>query len=82
ARPGPNSRPRQRTPVNWLKRSGNQGEPSEPAFTPGVHGQPHDTATEGLPPAAASRAPGYCGIGGPPPATTSKSRPRAADRPR
>ncbi|MDF2051428.1 hypothetical protein, partial [Arthrobacter sp. Cr_A7] len=53
---GPNSRPRQRTPINWLKRSANQREPSEPASPPS-HGQPNDTTAQGLPPAAASRAP-------------------------
>ena len=36
APPGPNSRPRQRTPFNWLRRSGNQGESREPRWWPQV----------------------------------------------
>ena len=47
APPGLNSRPRQRTSFNWLERSGNQGEPCEPAFhlghwTTQRHRQPLD----------------------------------------
>jgi len=85
APPGPHSRPRQRTPFNWLQRSGNQGEPREPAFHP-VPGTTNDTTAYGLPPTDADPAPGDCGMGGPPRPTTRTSRPRRrtarGDRPR
>jgi hypothetical protein len=32
----PTRRPRQRTPLNWLERSGNHGEPGEPALSPSL----------------------------------------------
>ncbi|MDT0197493.1 hypothetical protein Q9R30_19300, partial [Arthrobacter sp. AB6] len=49
---GPDSRPRQRTPFNWLQRSGNQGEPREPALPPSG---PRTTTT--LPAPACRRLP-------------------------
>nr|AFK89349.1 hypothetical protein [Arthrobacter sp. J3.40] len=46
APPGPNSRPRQRTPFNWLQRSGNQGEPREPALPPRATDNPTAPAAQ------------------------------------
>ncbi len=64
-----------RTPIHWLKRSGNQGEPCEPAFAL-VRRIPHKAGpTQVLPPAPGNPPGSNGGNGGPPPATTHPSRP-------
>ncbi|WP_455837066.1 hypothetical protein, partial [Pseudarthrobacter siccitolerans] len=62
-----------------------RASPASLPFTPD-HGQPNDTTSPWLAVGGRRPAPGYCGMGGPPPPTTRTSRPRRrtarGDRPR